>query len=75
MLLMPLLVGAAAAGHRRVVDQFAFLSWRCQLWLGTNTSLTIELILLVVVVVVLRGAAVRGLRVATCARCLRIQFV
>lgn len=75
LLLMPL-EGAAAAGadaRRRVVQQFTFLSWWCQLRLGTHTTLAVELVLLVVVVVVLRGAAVRGLGVATSG--LRVEFV
>lgn len=65
---MPLVCAAAAGAdaRRRIVQQFTFLSWWCQPRLGTHTTLAVEFVLLVVVVVVLRGAAIGGLRVTTC---------
>jgi len=63
-LLVALLEAAAAAGIGGA-GQFALLArWR-QLGLGGSTPLAVQLVLLVVVVVVLRGAAVRGLRIAS----------
>jgi len=59
------LLEAAAAAGIGGAGQLALLArWR-QLGLGGSTPLAVQLVLLVVVVVVLCGAAVRGLRIAS----------